>query len=1612
MKRATKYILCAIGGLFVLVLLLPAALYVPAIQKALVQYSERWIGEHTGMSVSVGGLSLRFPLDLSIDNVTVAHNDNDTLAAVGSVRVRVALLPLLRKRADISGIRLDDVRFNYLSEDSSMLLGVAAGRLQLDGGAVDLAKGKVQVENLSLTQADISLVLRDVVDTDTVQTVVLPDWEIDIASIDLSDIAYTMYMPPLIDTLRVGLPHASVTAGKVSLARQQVDVGRLAIDRGNYRYIARHMADADSVAADTVQTVAASLPWQISVADVWLADNSAVYETGTMPATEGFDAEHIAADRRCLSLSSVYNRGSELRLMVDSLSMNERSGIAVTRAAGGFAMEENRITVSDFTLFTPYSDVRVEADVDMRFFDDNPEAPIYAVIESNLALSDIEKFYPDVAHFYIHPQRYHSPFLPVGMSLLRGMELLHARVDIEGTSKKLQVKGIELAQPGIFTLQMKGEASSIWSTSQRQADLRCQVTTTGAVSLYNFIADSLLLGRVVMQPLRVDSRATLRGNRIDGGLFLRCLGGGIAVRGGYDIRRESYEAKIGVRHFPIDSILPYDSIGALTAHAEVSGSHFNFVDSATTAELHFKLDSLLYKNVPYNGISLSALLKKQHWQLQLVSEQPALDVDVDAHGIYTPDLMVANVKADLRMLDLASLHFASDSLNVKAGITAQVVASRNDSLLQADVEVNKLALVMGNYRYRAESMSCVAASDITYSYVDFSTGDIDATLTSDVGLGRLSPSLERLTQFADTVWQRQRLNMDELHRGLPPFTIDIEAGRDNILQQYLNSMGVKFASFSFNAHNDSLFGVSAQLQRLNLSGTQLDTITFVADEVKRRLNYSLQVKNKPGNLDEFARLSIDGFLSGNSTRLLCTQENRKGENGFLLGCKVDFLDSLLTLSFGPKQPVIGYKQWTLNQGNFLTYNYNTRHIEADIRLDYGDSRIYLSTVDRRNKSVDGVHLDVRNIRLSDWLVASPFMPPVDGNISTDIYVDLPPDGIVAEGIIGIRDLQYANKRVGTFDVSAFYKLDASGIGNIGAEMMVDSARVLQLSAQYNTPQKNIEGNMQVVAFPLSAANALFPAKDGGFAGTLNSELTLSGTVDRPWVDGFIRFDDTKIVLSALGTSLAFDTKEIPIRRNKIYFDSYGLRGANNSPLNIDGTIDFSDLSRMGINIDLMGRNFEPIHAAENRTAMIYGSVFADVAARIRGSLDNLSVNGRISLLSGTNATYVMQDNHMQRGQDYSDMVTFVSFADTMDTYEKIANSRTAATTNINATVNIDIDEGVQLGVNLSLDGNNRIDLVGGGSLLYTMTALGDNRFTGKYNLTGGFVRYNPPVLSQKIFNIQEGSYVLWNGDIADPSFNIKAVQRQRSSVSDGNKGSRPVEFDITIYVTNTLENLGISFDLSTTDDLTIQNELQGLTPEQRSSKAINMLLYNSYTDLASSSDITGNSLNSFLESELNSWAQKTLKGIDLSFGINNYGDDGTGTQRTDYSYKFSKSLFDNRLKVVVGGSYATNQDATQNLKENLIDDISLEYRLTKRENMYLRVFRHTGYESIIEGEITQTGVGFLYRKQLMSLFDLFRKKRNSVLPYSPLQSGAKDFLPVVAQPDTTIVSPQKEEDAL
>ena len=51
----------------------------------------------------------------------------------------------------------------------------------------------------------------------------------------------------------------------------------------------------------------------------------------------------------------------------------------------------------------------------------------------------------------------------------------------------------------------------------------------------------------------------------------------------------------------------------------------------------------------------------------------------------------------------------------------------------------------------------------------------------------------------------------------------------------------------------------------------------------------------------------------------------------------------------------------------------------------------------------------------------------------------------------------------------------------------------------------------------------------------------------------------------------------------------------------------------------------------------------------------------------------------------------------------------------------------------------------------------------------------------------------------------------------------------------------------------------------------------------------------------------------------------------------------------------------------------------KAGSRYLRAFRHTGYESVLEGQVTKTGVGFVMKHKLNSIDDLFRKSMNKTV---------------------------------
>ncbi|MCM1505424.1 MAG: translocation/assembly module TamB, partial [Muribaculum sp.] len=498
-------------------------------------------------------------------------------------------------------------------------------------------------------------------------------------------------------------------------------------------------------------------------------------------------------------------------------------------------------------------------------------------------------------------------------------------------------------------------------------------------------------------------------------------------------------------------------------------------------------------------------------------------------------------------------------------------------------------------------------------------------------------------------------------------------------------------------------------------------------------------------------------------------------------------------------------------------------------------------------------------------------------------------------------------------------------------------------------------------------------------GMLNGEMKITGDFAKPVFNGFIDFDTTSVKVTMLGTAFEFSDEKIPVDSGIVTFNNFSITGCNDNPLYVNGTLNARNIANLGLDLKMNARNIEIVNSTRPRGADVYGKAFLDIDATVKGDMEALDVDADLTLLSKTNVTYVVSEaTQSLNAKSSEDMVHFVQFNDT--TVVADADSITTSAMALDLTASLHLERGATINVDLSANGSNKVQLMPSGDVMFTMSELNGDRMTGRIDINSGFVRYTPPLMSEKNFSFQEGSYIAFNGDMMNPLLNIHAVDVMKANVTQEGQNSRLVNFDVILSITNSLDNMNVAFDLSTDDDITVQNELASMSAEQRANQAMNMLLYNVYTGAGTkgNANLSGNQLYSFLTSKLNSWAANNIHGVDISFGIDQYDktSGGSTTSTTSYSYRVSKTFFNDRFKIVVGGNYSTDSDADENFSQNLINDISFEYMLNRSGSIFIRIFRHTGYESILEGEITQTGVGFVLKKKLNSLWELFGIKRD------------------------------------
>ena len=1515
MRKGIKWIGIAVLTPILLFIILAALLYVPPIQNWVAQKVVSIASEKTGMEISVGHVNLEFPLDLGIDDFRMLHpNDSvadvtDTIADVRKLVVNVRLLPLLRKQVDIEELLFRQAKINTNGFISDLRIKGQFQELWLVSKGINLGKETVLVNGARLSDAQLDINLTDTAAIDTTEAL---KWVIDADSLSISRTAITLHLPN--DTL-----NCDFTIGKV---------------------VAR------SVTADLYRPL---------------------YKVGSLDLSDSrLNYEPIGLSDITLGVDSIRYSPEGTSLFVRKTLLTDKSGLKITELTGGVNLDStfNHIRLPLMTLKTPDSNVMLEADMDFNAFDEQTPGIFKMRLFAQVGKQDIFTVAGKL------PQKFteHFPNQPL---IIRG--------SADGNMKHLDLMGIDIDLASALHANVKGTIDNVTEFSRMKADLQIDAI----LKKLNFM--TALVDPEMSNTIRIPDGITLNGRLTADGtnyatdMTLKEAGGSIKLTGSTKIPldakgelesdRMSYNADIDIRNMNLHHFLPKDSIYALTADIKASGLGTDFFSPQSRLTADASIERLQYGSWDLDNMMASATLSDGRGQFDIVGNNQILEGCIGAELLLNSRKIEGTISGDFTKADLYQMRLVKNPLTIGTNGSLKVSSDMKDTHYLSG-RLNDVFVKDRRKTYTPGDVGILLRTNPDTTYARMQSGDFILKLDATGGYQRL---LSQFTTLSDSIigqFNDKVINQPAIKALLPTMSLHIESKRENPIANFLRAIGSDFKELTLDLATSPETGINGQghIFSLNYDSIQIDTVRMSLIQKGERFTYQGQICNNKKNPQFVFNALIDGHVHEHGALAGFRYFDAKGRMGVRIGATAEMEDKGLRFRLLPDRPTVGYKEFNLNKDNYIFLS-NSKKIQAKVDLISDDEtgmKIYTEQQD--STMLQDLTVSLHRIDLGELTAVIPYLPRITGKLNGDYHILQDQDEhISVASDMGVMNMTYEGAPIGNLSTEFVYLQNENDTHAIEARMLLDDEEFGLLSGTYQKKGEGlIDATFDMTRMPLSLVNAFVPDQIVGLDGYAEGSMTVRGTTRHPDINGEMLVDSAYLVSIPYGIRMRFDNDPIRIVGSKLLLENFGLYAYNEEPLNMMGSIDFSDLENIQMDMRMRARNLLLINAKQETKSVAWGKAYVNFAARMQGPLDMLNMRGRLDVLGSTDLTYMMLDSPLSADNRLEELVQFTDFSDSIQ-----AVVTRPKPTGIKADLTIGVSEGAHFVCDLNPEQTNYVDLTGGGDLRMKYDQDGLN-LTGRYSLTNGEMKYSLPLIPLKTFNIKNGSYVEFTGDPMNPRLDITATERTKASVNDDLGASRSVVFDCGVVITKTLNDMGLQFIIDAPEDNAVSTDLNTMSTEERGKVAVTMLTTGMYIADGNSGGLKmGNALGSFLQSEINNIAGSALKTLDLSVGIDNTTD-ATGTTHTDYSFKFAKRFFDNRLRIEIGGLVSSGDNAAMGQKQSFFDNVTMEYRLNQNATQNLKLFYKQNVYDWLEGYTSEYGVGFVWRRKLDNFWDIFK----------------------------------------
>ena len=1204
-------------------------------------------------------------------------------------------------------------------------------------------------------------------------------------------------------------------------------------------------------------------------------------------------------------------------------------------------------------------------------FDADPEGNMRVLLTASVGKEDVMTFAGE---------------LPVDFQKAYPQKPLSLTAGVEGNLSSMLLRQLKGELPGTFRMDVSGTMKSLTDSIRRSGKLNLKAETGNLEFLLSMLPAAERHRYNIPSGMTLTGEAALKNNEYQADLLLREDKGKVLLTASFDPGKEAYKADLKVDSLEPVHFMPLDSLYYLTASIQAEGKGFDPFKSSSWAKLDGKLTDIRYGNYNVSDVTMDGSLEKNFLKFDLLSKYPLAEMDLTLNATLLKKEIQAMVIADVTNLDLYGMHLMNDSLATSFQLFAEAETDMGKNN-RVDVTLGNWELITTTGTYKPKTLTLHAQSTKDTTRVSFHAGDLGIVLTGNSDLETMTGKFNKISEGLNKQLEKDSMiNIPAFKPLLPDMHLAVSAGKDNPIYNILQQANISFNNLSLEAFTspEEGFRLDAGVYNLMQDTTRIDTISFAIRQDSLGLLYDAGVVKTKFRQQAPFTAGVKGKIRNTFADAEVLYTDGKGDTGILLGLRADKVEEGLNLHLFPDNPILAFRPFKLNPDNYILYK-NEKDIAANVRLS-GDENasLWIHSLPEKDK-MEELHLELSQINLDVISKAFTEIPAMQGILSADMQYAPSDSSFLVVVDANIDNLIYEGGRVGELMFSTVYLPLADNKHQVDMHFFRDQNEVMSATALYKMGKEDhLDGTLDVTHLPLDMVNPFIPDNMASLNGVLEGNMTIKGSSKAPEVNGYIEMDSTSMFVTAVGTSFRVDDKQIVVKDNKILFDEYHIHAAGKNPFVIDGTVDFRNPSRMMADLKLTADHMQLLDVKRNKESMVYGKLLVNLASTVKGPLDALMMRGSLQLLGGTNVTYVMKDSPLTVQDRLSDLVTFTSFEDTL--VNRRRQEAPLPLGGLDMLLTIRIDQSVRLNADITPDRSSKVELEGGGDLSFQYTPQGDMILNGRYTLSGGIVKYALPIIPLKEFNIQDGSYVQWSGDPMDPYLDLTATERIRTNVTQDGSGSRMVNFDVGIALKQQLENLGLQFVLTAPEDQSMQTSLNSMGEDERTKLAVGMIITGMY--LANSSGgkqnlNMGAALNSFLNSEISNIAGSALKTVDISFGMDSYDEngDGTGGQRTDYNFSFAKRFWNDRIRIVLGGRISTGENASNsNQTQAFIDNVSIEYRLDASGTRYVKLFHDKNYESLLEGEITETGVGIVLRRKMLHMRELFNFKKNRPKP--------------------------------